>query len=54
MNDGAYKSFNKLMELLDDEYNKSSNEEKISFPLDTISVIYFLIIIIMKIDLHHL
>ena len=53
VNDAASKLFNEQKGELDNEYNELSNAEKIIFALDTILVIYFLIIVIIVIDLCH-
>ena len=47
MNDAASKLFTEQMGQPDNEYNKLFNAEKVSFALDTISVIFFLMIIIV-------
>ena len=47
VNNAASKLFNEQMVKLDDECNELSNAEKISFALDTILVIYFLMITVI-------
>ena len=47
VNNAASKLFNEQMVKLDDECNELSNAEKMSFALDTILVIYFLMITVI-------
>ena len=47
------KVFNKMMGQLDDEYSELSNAKKVNFARDTVLVIYFWMIKIMKIFLCH-